>query len=56
MGDKLTDKIKELNKNFGDFLGEDDETKELCNYPKCRCPFDMGADSKCCKGLERADT
>lgn len=24
---------------------------DACNYPKCKCPFDMGADNKCAKGL-----
>ncbi len=23
---------------------------ERCNYPECRCPFDMGADNKCLIG------
>lgn len=22
-----------------------------CTYPDCKCPFDMGADNKCAKGL-----
>ena len=25
---------------------------ELCTYPECRCPFDMGPDNKCLIGLE----
>ena len=25
--------------------------KTKCNYPKCKCPFDMGADNKCLIGL-----
>lgn len=24
---------------------------ETCNYPECRCPFDMGPDHQCLKGL-----
>lgn len=26
--------------------------KELCAWPDCRCPFDMGADFMCLKGLK----
>lgn len=25
--------------------------QELCTYPDCRCPFDMGPDHQCLKGL-----
>ncbi|MCW8829982.1 MAG: hypothetical protein OQK32_00495 [Gammaproteobacteria bacterium] len=26
---------------------------DKCIYPECNCPFDMGADGKCLRGLER---
>jgi hypothetical protein len=33
------------------------ETEENCIYPKCSCPFDIGEDGKCFKGLpSRVDT
>jgi hypothetical protein len=25
--------------------------QEICNYPECQCPFDMGPDHQCLKGL-----
>lgn len=28
---------------------------ELCNYPECNCPFDMGSDNKCAKGLKNKE-
>ena len=28
------------------------ENKEKCNYPDCKCPFDMLADNKCFIGLD----
>jgi hypothetical protein len=27
---------------------------EICNYPHCNCPFDMGPSGRCLIGLERA--
>jgi len=24
---------------------------EVCTYPECNCPFDMGADNKCLRGF-----
>ena len=24
---------------------------EQCSYPDCKCPFDMGSDNKCLRGL-----
>ena len=29
-----------------------DGEKKTCSYPKCNCPFDMGADNKCLRGYE----
>lgn len=27
--------------------------ENVCSYPKCRCPFDMGPDGKCLAGKPR---
>jgi hypothetical protein len=27
---------------------------DKCNYPDCTCPFDMGPDGRCAKGLPRS--
>lgn len=29
--------------------------KTECNYPDCKCPFDMGADNKCLQGLPQKE-
>ncbi len=26
---------------------------EICNYPHCNCPFDMGPDERCLRNLPR---
>lgn len=34
-----------------ELLLEPAPTTEKCDYPDCNCPFDMGADNKCLRGL-----
>jgi hypothetical protein len=29
--------------------------ENVCSYPECRCPFDMGPDGKCLAGKPRAE-
>ena len=32
-------------------VGESEELQGFCTYPKCNCPFDIGEDHQCFKGL-----
>ncbi len=34
------------------FYGNKSTKKEVCTYPECLCPFDMGSDGKCLLGKD----
>ena len=49
------EQLQAMEKEFDDFLFRMETAKtEFCTYPECRCPFDMGADFMCLKGLSCA--
>ena len=52
LGDKLASMCAPC--AFGDNVKPGERRfKEKCIYPECNCPFDMGADNKCLRGLKR---
>ena len=48
--EQALDKLTEVGQEMGDYDVET-QAKDLCNYPDCKCPFDMDSYGKCFQGL-----